>query len=828
LYKRKILWKNGFIVLLFINFYNSLFSKEYSGYISKNTVWQDKVIVKGDVIVKKDVTLTVLPGTIVYFLNDESSSFNLNKKVKDIEINFGFGKRATLIIEGKIRAEGDNRSNIEFRKFPAKTEKYYWGGIIVKKDGIFRHVIISDALTGIVGMEDANVNLELSKISHCGIGVMILDRAKTYISGSVVSNNSTSGIELYGESILKVNSTVLKNNLGKAIFLNDFSTVDLEDSRIIGNKVGVSVYDLGKIKMQNNIFKDNEVTSIGLSTEKPQGNYTWKGIVKLNHDIVIPQGKTLIVEPGTVVYFSSRSVKDISVSKLSGGETVDISFRGLVDVVIKGNMWAAGNEKNPIVFAGEGSGYWGGLIFMGKNVKSKLKNVIIKGARVAIYTWGNSTPLIENTKIVDNYMGIVACENSSPILKFCKIEDNVYGVASYDYAAPSLRQSFLGSSEKIGVGTRGSSSPYLFRNEIKENEIGVGVFEHSSPKIEKNSIEKNKYGIIALDESSPSIFENMIRGSEKIGIKLSDYVKAFLVKNKFVSNKLALKYEITSNISMAENFFKNNKKDSLVHGGGRGATLSGILKQNELWQGEINLKGDVIVPSGVTLYITEGTLLYFPEVTDYDIDIARIISGEKKIVSHPGICDLIIEGKVIINDARVGMKKEYVKGKVSWGGIIVFGEADINKFRIENAKVGISVFGKGVANLKDIKIIDSDKGLFLAENSKLNSENLVIIKNVIGVDLKDKSVVNLKKGIISQNRRGIISSDNSFLNVSNTLFTKNGKAVLVKDESIAIIERNVFARNSMALEILTIKMPELKENKFEENVKDSNFPNLFK
>jgi len=825
--KKKNLWKNCFVFLLFLN--SILFSKQYTGVLKRDTVFSGRVVIKGDLVVDKGVELKILPGTICYFINEGKDSFTIKKRVKDTEVDFGFGKRTSLIVKGKLIAEGESENTIEFRKIPEKGGRYYWGGIIFveNSEGTLRHVEIEDALVGIAGLDSSKINFELSKIEHCGIGMMLLDNSTVNLNGVNVTNSSTSGMELYGYSKAEVESSIFEENLGKAILLNDFSYVLLRNSRIIRNKVGIAVYDVAKVNMKDNVFKENEITSIGITEEIPEGDYTWSGVLNLDHDIVIPEGKTLIIEPGTVIYVSTRSVRDSRVLKLSGGERVDVSFRGLVDIVIKGDIWAVGEEKKPIVFTTKSKekGYWGGIIFVGRNSKSKLKNVVIKGAKVAIYTWDASAPLIENTKIVENYMGVVACENSVPILKFCKIFKNVYGIASYDYASPSLRMSFLGSSSKVGFGTRGSSSPYLFKNEIENNEVGVGVFEHSSPKIEKNNIKKNKYGIIALDKSKPSIYENIFVKNES-GINLNDYTDAVLLKNKFILNELALKYEVTSNIKMVDNFFEKNFKDKEIHGGGA-FTVSGILKENELWKGEVELKGDVLVPSGVTLYI-ENAKLYFPDITDFDLDIARIISGKKEIITNPGLSEIIVEGKIVIKNSSFLSKKKYIKENLISGGIFIFGEGELSEVEIYNSKVGIGVLGKGVSNLNSITIFGADTGLLIGENSKVNAEGVKIIDCKKGIFLSDNATLKFKRGILSKNGEGILCLDSSYLDLRNTIISKNKKGILVKDEAIAIIDKNVFAKNYMAVEIFSIRMPEFKENKFEENVKTSNFPHLFR
>ncbi|HLD28861.1 MAG TPA: right-handed parallel beta-helix repeat-containing protein, partial [bacterium] len=324
-----------------------------------------------------------------------------------------------------------------------------------------------------------------------------------------------------------------------------------------------------------------------------------------------------------------------------------------------------------------------------------------------------------------------------------------------------------------------------------------------------------------------SILNNLFSDNREAGISIDDNARADISQNRFISNKRGIKYEITSELELGDNYFENNQKNRELHSGGRSAATSGVLSQNELWKDDVTLTGDLLVPRGITLFIDEDARIFLPDATDYDLDIARVISGEKKIVSRPGLCDIIVEGKLVALGGRFLPRKERVSsGPYYWGGLLIFGEAEIEKLSVSGAEQGITLLGKGRAAVNNTEITHSGDGCFVAEEGRLTAKELKTVMNVRGIEIRDRGSASLKNSILSQNEEGCVAGDNAVLEISRCILSKNGTGLFLKEESNAIIENSVFAANELALRLLGVKKPGFRNNKYEENTKISNIPDF--
>jgi hypothetical protein len=107
------------------------------GVIAADTVWSGTVLLKGQIVVKKGATLTILPGTVVRFLwSDEDGD-----AIGDGELN----------VEGRLLAEGTRERPIVFtsaRETPAMKD---WTFVMIStsKDSVLAHCVLEYAFTGV-------------------------------------------------------------------------------------------------------------------------------------------------------------------------------------------------------------------------------------------------------------------------------------------------------------------------------------------------------------------------------------------------------------------------------------------------------------------------------------------------------------------------------------------------------------------------------------------------------------------------------------------------------------------------------------------------------
>jgi outer membrane protein assembly factor BamB len=203
--------------------------------IHRDTVWQGRVVVDGQVKVFKGATLTLLPGTEVAFVRRDHDRDGLGD--------------GTLIVEGGLRAVGTRQAPIRFRSAAADPQPGDWLEIRVDfaRDVALRWCEISDSAHTLHAhftrgvMEDCTIrgNIDGSRlgestfaIRHCliernsGKGINFRNAAVT-IEANIIRHNGA-GIFLFESDRA---SHILGNNLYGNAFnfrLGDFYQSDVE------------------------------------------------------------------------------------------------------------------------------------------------------------------------------------------------------------------------------------------------------------------------------------------------------------------------------------------------------------------------------------------------------------------------------------------------------------------------------------------------------------------------------------------------------------------------------------------------------------------------
>lgn len=93
-------------------------------------------------------------------------------------------------------------------------------------------------------------------------GILLNQGTTATITGSIVSNNTSNGVEVAGASVVQIDSTVMRGNGVRALYVF-FSTVRLSDVSITSNTTGVFLAPDGVVESrQNNTIAGNG-TNIG-------------------------------------------------------------------------------------------------------------------------------------------------------------------------------------------------------------------------------------------------------------------------------------------------------------------------------------------------------------------------------------------------------------------------------------------------------------------------------------------------------------------------------------------------------------------------------------
>lgn len=207
--------------------------------INKQTSWSGKIVIEGDVVVKKNARLTIAPGTQVLFKP------NIDKA------NSGKDKtRCELIVKGVLIVKGTVDSKVTFSSSAKEPRMGDWYGIQLvnsKQPSIIDYSLVEYAYNGIVVKKNTSVirNSQIRLNYNAGISCEV--KAKPAINKNIISENGYAGIitSLGAKPVLSFNLISL-NEIGVIVFKTSVPN--------LGNlKKGID-YNQG----QNSIFENTD------------------------------------------------------------------------------------------------------------------------------------------------------------------------------------------------------------------------------------------------------------------------------------------------------------------------------------------------------------------------------------------------------------------------------------------------------------------------------------------------------------------------------------------------------------------------------------------
>lgn len=165
----------------------------------------------------------------------------------------------------------------------------------------------------------------------------------------------------------------------------------------------------------------------------------WQGEVVLTGDVLVPQGVTLTVRPGT----------SIKVAAAESTKTDPEFLSPLTEILVRGKIRVEGSAAAPVSFSsldGDKSGNWAGLLLDGG--EAFLSNCTISGAESALYNLDGSLEA-ESATISGNRYGItVITDSSKTILKNSRISGNDYGLVTMSKAEPVVSDTLIAGNRK--------------------------------------------------------------------------------------------------------------------------------------------------------------------------------------------------------------------------------------------------------------------------------------------------------------------------------------------------------------------------------------------
>ena len=103
----------------------------------------------------------------------------------------------------------------------------------------------------------------------------------------------------------------------------------------------------------------------------------------------------------------------------------------------------------------------------------------------------------------------------------------------------------------------------------------------------------------------------------------------------------------------------------------------GELERDTVWQGEVHVIGDVLVPAGTTLRIESGTHVQFAERPRWACSVFwRSPSGDSVEATVRECCDLVVSGRLDVLGTRA-MPVLLGVSSAPWGGITCFARGTV-------------------------------------------------------------------------------------------------------------------------------------------------------
>ncbi|MBA3066640.1 hypothetical protein FP828_09145 [bacterium] len=794
--------------------------------ITSDMEFSGKVELQGDCIIREGARVRILPGTEI-IPGEEKFSLKYQQRIGKRNIDTAITGKPVIIVEGVLEAEYGKGLTTAIGKLDDKggPAGIRWGGIVVSQRGrvSLKGVKISDAVYGILACGSSEVLLDNVDIVNCGIGLISANDAAVKIINSKISACATSGIELYENSSVRAEKSMIFSNRQSGVMARHRSRVTLSGCEITQNSKGLYIKDAASADLKENLFHANgmDIDSLKKYETKPlpagKEGALWRGLVEIKEDFLVPFGSTLRIEEGTKIFVSSSSARDLDFYADTPTGKRKITSDGLCDIIIEGNIVVEGSENKPVIFAAPGP--FGSVIMSGRGASSSLANLIFTGRGTGFFITDENAAKFKNAVFEDFFAACVISDAARPSFKDCRFSNCRYAVLIYDSARPFFTDCAF-TSCGVSAGMRGAAAPFFRNCTFEKNETALTAAGTARPDCAASSVRENINGFVFFEKSSGEISGNtFVKNAFAIRLKGASFAE--INKNAFLKNGSAVLMDASSSIKETGNSFIKNESDC-EYAVTASPTLGGVISENEVWGGAIELSGDLLIKEGARLRIKSGTKITV-KPSEKDFVFFRDISGVRSEMTRTGLVDIIVEGAIETGIAPDRAKGEgiLITGAVpgtAWGGFMFVknGEGYFRGMSVKNADAAFALFDKSAAALNNCLLENCREGAALYGESVMEIKNCRLTGSEKAVSATMGGVCDISLSVISGNNCGINVAGGG-VSAENNLISKNDIGAKITSGS-AVFKSNSFLANAVAIKTRVAFLNE--NNKFYENGDD--------
>jgi hypothetical protein len=237
-----------------------------SGTITKDEIWKGEIHLTGDVFIKNNAILTIMPGTIIYIASnsdDQNSGVSFDDEYtrshNDPVRLDSWTQSAIQIngIDGTIIAVGTPDKKIVFRPEGNNTSPAQWEGIVIRRGTIQQSILLYAGQVGInVWQPFEPVEIAYNEVRYvhwCGIQ----GDSDAWIHHNLVEGGGHQGINCSGDCMAEHN-TVLNSQTG--ISIENGNGVIVRNNLVVNSLLGISLRS-GKLAeiLNNTIIQSGEL-----------------------------------------------------------------------------------------------------------------------------------------------------------------------------------------------------------------------------------------------------------------------------------------------------------------------------------------------------------------------------------------------------------------------------------------------------------------------------------------------------------------------------------------------------------------------------------------
>ncbi len=771
--------------------------------IISNTVWEGEVLISEDILVPEGITLSIKPGTIIRVTPSESTKTDPEYMSPLTEIT----------VRGILKAEGNEDTPIVFISTKGD-ESSNWAGLII--DGGTAHLSscrIQNAETGIY-IINGTLNMKDSVIKENRYGLVAQgEGTKVGIKNTLIRENDY-GIFSFRGAKVDSSGSITKDNKKKDLFsqkdrdYNLLKEYEPKEKKDIGRQYGDEVL-LGDTVWQGRIEIDGiiRVTEGGRLIVMP-GTFVEVKRKDTNGDGIGENGlliQGVLIAKGTkenpIIFRSAeknRKMGDwdsINIMNSDGAQNlieycqIEDAYRGLhlhfSNVAVKESILR--NNYRGIQFQESVAEIKGNYLYENKSgIQARDSEVVCMNNYIYNNYYGANFFRVNLTakgnKILNNLKEGLRIKEGIPSAEENLFDGNRYGLMITDSFYGSFNRNVITNNLETGISLKGVANIEVSGNVITNNlESGISLKGADNIEVSENFVQGNGSTGINIQDSRAVIRHNDISENGKRGIGIISF-DGIITENNFVKNGLyAIGLDGGMDIAAPMNWWGGSEVEEVIYDKNDDPSRGRIkyeevrkspimyswpveaITTNTVWYGDVNIKSNVAVSTGITLALKPGARVLFSKGAGLRIRGKIIATGEKdKRITFTSLLEKNIAGdwdEIFLDHANGSVFSNCDFEYAIWGIHSHFTHLTVEGCHFSNDYGGIR-FRSGPVEIKGSVFKDNSTGLRAYRGDAVIMEN-VITRNEIGIFVREKGggLTIKKNNIFANSEYNIRSGD---------------------------------------------------------------------